>query len=54
MFVMCVVRGLIDQIYKKERQYISNFDKDNMLLVNSPIFDLDQIKAIRTVTGVEK
>ena len=25
-----------------------------MLLVSSPIFDLDQIKTLRTVTGVEK
>lgn len=49
-----VVSGLIDQIYKKERMYISNYDKDNILLVRGPIFGLDDCHVLKTNTGVEK
>ena len=34
--------------------YISNYDKDNILLVRGPIFDLAECKQLKTSTGVEK
>lgn len=37
---MCIVKGLIDEIYKKERSYISNIDNDN-LLVCTHLSDLE-------------
>lgn len=35
-----LVNGIIDSIYKKERIYTKCTDKDNALMVNSPIFEL--------------
>lgn len=35
-----VVMSMIDEIYKKERKYVTNFDRDNMLTSHSPIFEL--------------
>jgi len=31
---------MINEIYRKERKYVSNFDRDNILMGNSPIFEL--------------
>lgn len=33
---------MIDEIYKKERQYIPSFDKDNILSSKSAIFELQK------------
>lgn len=49
----CVVTGLIDEIYKKERMYIRNYDKDNILTVRSPIFELQKFHNLKSSTGVE-
>ena len=42
-----LVRGLIDQIYKKERMYISNYDKDNIpvktVQLVTPFMDLPEM-----------
>lgn len=48
------VRGLIDQIYKKERMYINYYDKDNMLSNTGTIFNLDKVENLKSYTGVEK
>ena len=45
---------MIDEIYRKERRYIRNFDKDNFLLGQSPIFELERILNLKTHTGVER
>jgi len=34
------VGPIIDSLYKKERKYVSNADKDNYLNFRSPIFEL--------------
>ena len=44
---------LVDQIYKKERQYTNNYDKDNILNGRSPIFDLQRFNHLKSHTGVE-
>ena len=48
-----LVSELVDQIYKKERQYTKNYDKDNILNGRSPIFDLQKFYNLKSHTGVE-
>lgn len=48
-----VVSELIDQIYKKERRYTKNYDKDNILNGRSAIFNLQKYHNLKTQTGVE-
>lgn len=45
---------MIDEIYKKERQYVPSFDKDNILTVRSPIFELQKYHKLKSHTGVEQ
>jgi hypothetical protein len=39
-FFTYLVSSLIDEIYRKERAYIGNYDKNNILTIRSPIFEL--------------
>jgi hypothetical protein len=41
------VTQLIDDVYKKERRYITNTDKDNFFNFNSPIFELQRFHNIK-------
>jgi len=41
------VTNIIDDVYKKERRYISNTDKDNFLNFKSPIFELQRFHNIK-------
>jgi hypothetical protein len=41
------VATLIDEIYKKERKYIGNYDSDNILCSRSPIFHLETIHHLK-------
>ena len=40
------VTNIIDDVYKKERRYITNTDKDNFINYKSPIFDLQRFHNI--------
>jgi hypothetical protein len=42
------VGPIIDSLYKKERKYVSNADKDNYLNFRSPIFELQKYHALKT------
>ena len=53
IFTPVLVSELVDQIYKKERQYTKNYDKDNILNGRSPIFDLQKFHNLKSHTGVE-
>ena len=37
------VQEMINDIYRKERQYIPSYDKDNQLSKHSPIFELQRM-----------
>ncbi len=45
---------MIDDIYKKERVYISSVDRDNTFTPMEPIFHLERYRNLKTHTGVEK
>ena len=42
------VGPIIDSLYKKERKYVSNADKDNYLNYRSPIFELQKYHVLKT------
>lgn len=44
---------MIDEIYRKERQYVPSYDKDNILQIRSPIFELQKYHNLKSQTGVE-
>ena len=48
-----VVSKMINSIYKKERQYVANYDKDNFLNKHSAIFELSKFHRLKSVTGVD-
>ena len=39
---------IYDQLYQKERKYVSNADKDNFLNSQSPIFELQKYHNLRS------
>jgi hypothetical protein len=45
---------MIDDIYKKERLYVSSVDRDNTFTPREPIFQLERYRNLKTHTGVEK
>ena len=51
-FLIFLVSSMINDIYKKERKYISNYDRDNILCDRSPIFHLETSYKLKSVTGV--
>ena len=44
---------MIDEIYQKERRYITNFDRDNIVCTQSPIFELQKFHQLKTTKLIE-
>lgn len=45
---------MIDELYQKEKRYVKQYIRDDMLNPSNTIFNLERAYMIQTATGVEK
>ena len=48
------IKQVIDELYQKEKRYVKQYIRDDMLNPQNTIFNLERAYMIQTATGVEK